>query len=712
MRVRASRGDRSAPQLQQTTPADNATDVAVNANLILTFNEAVNAGTGNIVIRDADGNLIQSIAVTDTSKVSFSGNQLIINPGSDLSPDTSYNVTFASGVVRDLANNAFAGISSAAVFSFTTEGEYVDTTAPVILFVSPDGYVTGARNIVITFNEPVRAGSGNIEIRNAADDSVCLTISASDSTQVSFSGRTVTINPTSDLPPGDYYIAIAPTAFEDLYDNLMDGHVSAAAEAFGVVAIVSSATGYEASASAVNQGAFASVTGVSAYASAIAQFASSLISVQATATGISQTAHDPGHFIAGNDIAIDMTGWDYDAALNGTLVAVSSKQIDILGTDGLTYRLFATGFNTAATTLAEVGGAGVWLVETWSGSGAGAHIIHVEYNNFGPLETMGTPNGTDLNDSTIIGSSEDDVLLGFKADDLIIGRDGDDVLHGNDGDDTLIGGLGTDTLHGGADEDDFVFVSLNDLNGDTIEDFGVGDTIDLSAIDGLLFAGSNAPTPVAGQLRYAWHGGNTYVMIDRNGDAVADASLKLSGAQFTLAETELGSSVLVMTGIMPSLGLVLNGDGLRNTIVGSNTPDVITGGGLGDTLTGGLGPDRFVYNAVSESTSRNYDTITDFNAIADVLDLWFQVTGVDASFAGGSVGSRRFDSDLASAVNSTKLAAHHAVIYTPSSGVPAGSKFLIVDANGVAGYQAGADLVILLGANSTNLGSLTAADFV
>jgi methionine-rich copper-binding protein CopC len=56
MRVRAPRGDRSAPQLQQTTPADNATDVPVNANLILTFNEAVKAGVGNIVIRDADGN--------------------------------------------------------------------------------------------------------------------------------------------------------------------------------------------------------------------------------------------------------------------------------------------------------------------------------------------------------------------------------------------------------------------------------------------------------------------------------------------------------------------------------------------------------------------------------------------------------------------------------------------------------------------------------
>jgi Ca2+-binding RTX toxin-like protein len=186
------------------------------------------------------------------------------------------------------------------------------------------------------------------------------------------------------------------------------------------------------------------------------------MSVQATAIAISQTAPDPGHLIAGNDIGVDMTGWNYDAALNGALVAVSSNQIDILGTDGLTYRLFATGFNTAATSLVNVGGAGIWLVEAWADSGADAHLVHVEYYNFGPLESM-TTLSNDGTDSTIIGSSDDDVLFGLAGDDLVVGREGDDVLHGNAGNDTLVGGLGTDTLFGGAGNDDFVFVSLEDL---------------------------------------------------------------------------------------------------------------------------------------------------------------------------------------------------------------------------------------------------------
>jgi hypothetical protein len=95
-----------------------------------------------------------------------------------------------------------------------------------------------------------------------------------------------------------------------------------------------------------------------------------------------------------------------------------------------------------------------------------------------------------------------------------------------------------------------------------------------------------------------------------------------------------------------------------------------------------------------------------------VIDLWFPVTGIDSAITTGALTARRFDANLATAVNSTKLGAHHAVLFTPNAGTHSGDTFLIVDANGVAGYQANADLVILLGANSTNLGSLSAFDFV
>jgi hypothetical protein len=156
---------------------------------------------------------------------------------------------------------------------------------------------------------------------------------------------------------------------------------------------------------------------------------------------------------------------------------------------------------------------------------------------------------------------------------------------------------------------------------------------------------------------------------------------------------------------------VLTGTNGSDTLLGGAGADLITGLGRGDTLTGGGGADRFVYTRVADSTGRNFDTITDLDASADVLDLWFQVTGIDATINGGLASGRRIELDLASVVSANKLAPYHAVLFKPDAGMLAGSTLLIVDSNGTAGYQGSADLVILLGSGSS-LGGLTTGDFV
>ncbi len=70
-----------------------------------------------------------------------------------------------------------------------------------------------------------------------------------------------------------------------------------------------------------------------------------------------------------------------------------------------------------------------------------------------------------------------------------------------------------------------------------------------------------------------------------------------------------------------------------------------------------------------------------------------------------------FDSDLAAAITGAQLGAHDAVLFDPNHGDLHHHIYLIVDMNGVAGYQAGQDLVLDV-TNSTNLGSLTAGNFV
>ena len=78
-------------------------------------------------------------------------------------------------------------------------------------------------NIVLTFSEIVRVGTGNIVLHKTSDDSVVETfditsdVSGSESTQI-------TINPSADLEKEvGYYVKIASTAIVDLSNNSYAG---------------------------------------------------------------------------------------------------------------------------------------------------------------------------------------------------------------------------------------------------------------------------------------------------------------------------------------------------------------------------------------------------------------------------------------------------------------------------------------------------------
>ena len=221
-------GDTTAPTLTSTSPLDDAAGVAVGSNLVLTFNESVQAGSGNIEIRKvSDNSVVKTIAVTDGTQVGFSGNQLTINPTTDLAAGTEYYVSMASGVVRDLANNNFAGISSSTTFNFTTASPPSDTTAPLLVSTTPGDNATGVQpfaNLVLTFDEAVKAGTGNIEIRKTSDGSVAMSIPITDAVQVSFSGNQLTVNPIGSFASEtSYYVTMASGAVLDSANNAFAG---------------------------------------------------------------------------------------------------------------------------------------------------------------------------------------------------------------------------------------------------------------------------------------------------------------------------------------------------------------------------------------------------------------------------------------------------------------------------------------------------------
>ena len=133
--------DTTAPTLASSTPADNATAIAFDSNIVLNFSETVVAGTGNIVIKNASGTAVATIPVAD-AQVSISGSTVTINPTADLDYSTGYYVEIASGVFKDRANNDYTGISGSSTLNFNTvaaPASPYSVSIPDLLAASDDG---------------------------------------------------------------------------------------------------------------------------------------------------------------------------------------------------------------------------------------------------------------------------------------------------------------------------------------------------------------------------------------------------------------------------------------------------------------------------------------------------------------------------------------------------------------------------------------------
>ena len=113
----------SEPELASSSPSDGATSVGVNDNITLTFDESVNAVSGNITIKKcSDESTIETIDVTGT-KVSGSGSTTItLDPSSTLDHDTCYYINIDDTAFDDNEGNSYAGISNSTTLNFTTEG--------------------------------------------------------------------------------------------------------------------------------------------------------------------------------------------------------------------------------------------------------------------------------------------------------------------------------------------------------------------------------------------------------------------------------------------------------------------------------------------------------------------------------------------------------------------------------------------------------------
>src|SRR5258706_1766031 len=108
------------------------------------FNRAVAAGSGDVVIHSAlDGSVVETIPVTDTTRVSFSASAVTINPSANLPERSGYYVTIASGAITDLVGVAYSGIVSTSAFNFATGDAVLSIAGPRIAVVGAGQEIAG-----------------------------------------------------------------------------------------------------------------------------------------------------------------------------------------------------------------------------------------------------------------------------------------------------------------------------------------------------------------------------------------------------------------------------------------------------------------------------------------------------------------------------------------------------------------------------------------
>jgi len=219
--------DTTPPTVSAYSPAGGALGVAPASDIVLTFSEAIQKGSGLIEIHSgsAAGSLVASYDAATSANLSVSGTTLTINPTNDLANGTHYFVTLAAGSVKDLAGNSYAGTTA---YDFSTAALPVDTTPPTVSSFSPAGGALGvavASDIVLTFSEAIQKGSGLIEIHSgSAAGTLVASYDAATSTNLTVSGNILDINPTADLANGThYFVTLAAGSVKDLAGNSYAG---------------------------------------------------------------------------------------------------------------------------------------------------------------------------------------------------------------------------------------------------------------------------------------------------------------------------------------------------------------------------------------------------------------------------------------------------------------------------------------------------------
>ncbi len=313
----------------------------------------------------------------------------------------------------------------------------------------------------------------------------------------------------------------------------------------------------------------------------------------------------------------------------------------------------------------------------------------------------------------VTGGSGSDVLTSIER---VVGSRFGDVLTGSSADEFFSGGLGNDTIDGGGGTMDTIeygtatgAVDVNLATGKSSGAAGIDTIANIESVIGSAFNdkltgnagmnmliggyGDDQLNGGAGMDIMVGGDGNDIYYVDDQFDLITELGTGIANGGtdtvYTTVNYTLNANVEILR-LSSTANINGTGNALDNGIVGNAGANVLNGMAGYDTLTGGAGKDTFVFNT---ALVRNVDTISDFSAVDDTIQLENAIfTKLTAT---GALSAANFVANMAG----TAVDANDYIVYDSDSGA------LYYDADG-NGAGVAVKFAVLTGHPA-----ITAADF-
>lgn len=221
--------DTTNPIVVSYNPAAAVEGIAVNSDLVLTFDKFVKKGKGNIEISSKSGNQLIDVT-TDAVTVGSDMRILTINPPDDLEADELYTVKLDRGIVTDLLGNEYMGTPASFSWTFKTVG----TSGLAVISVNPLPGSTDASlfKLGLVFATDVMKGTGNITVYKTNGGIKIAEIPVSGQSVI-VDGKNVTIKLGTPLEfATDYYVIADAGTIVDAGGKAFEGFLTPASWSF------------------------------------------------------------------------------------------------------------------------------------------------------------------------------------------------------------------------------------------------------------------------------------------------------------------------------------------------------------------------------------------------------------------------------------------------------------------------------------------------